>query len=157
MNRTVRHALPLFFLIACAVGCNKNAPSQTAAIGNVPLATAAPETKPLVPAESPYKKTLAIFQEFARLVEDNQQNPDQGVAKCRAFVAAKAPELKTLTAQIKTIETGSKAADFMQEIMDSNEKIKSATDTVTGLAQAKYGTKGADLMLILSDLALARL
>lgn len=141
-------------------GCNSTPSQSTGAISAAaPSAAAMPASgTPAVPTQaSPYKQTTGIFQAFARLVEEEQQSPEQGVEKCRAFVAAKAPELKVLTARIRAIETGPNAANFLQEIMDSNEKIKVVTDSVTHMAQAKYGMKGADLMLLLSDLALARL
>jgi len=51
-------------------------------------------------------------------------SPDEGITQCRAFVTAKIPEIKKLTGQIKTIETGPDAAVRLPEIMDANEKIK---------------------------------
>lgn len=142
------------------VGCNNTSSQSTGAISAAaPSAATMPSPgTPAAPAQaSPYKQTTGIFQEFARLVEEQQQSPELGLEKCRAFVTAKAPELKALTATIRAIETGPNAANYLQEIMDSNEKIKVVTDKITELAQAKYGMKGADLMLILSDLTLARL
>lgn len=138
-------------------GCHKGRP--TAAIGPTATATTpAPSTsKEHLPQESPYKKTTTIFQEFAKLIEENQDAPDQGFAKCRVFATSKIPELRNLTGQIKAIETSPKTADYMHEIMDANARIKLATDTVTKIAQEKYGVKGADVMLVLADLALARL
>ena len=147
------------------IGCQKGTPVSTAAIsasavGAAPTPSSTAGTQPPSSSAigvSPYKATTTIFEEFARLVATNQKSPDEGITQCRAFVTAKIPEIKKLTGQIKTIETGPDAAVRLPEIMDANEKIKMAIDRVTALAQGEYGAKGADVMLILADLALARL
>lgn len=107
--------------------------------------------------DTPYKKTVKIFQEFAQIAEENAGNPDEGVRKCKEFVQKSVPQLKLLTKEIKKIEQGEGALKNMNEIMESNNRIKEVSDRVTKVAQEKYGAKGIDLLMSLSDLAMARL
>ncbi|MBI2346562.1 MAG: hypothetical protein HYV03_06745 [Deltaproteobacteria bacterium] len=160
--RQIQTVLLGIVCICSIMACQRQAPispsasvaiSTTAATGP---AAAAP-TMPPAKRQSPYQQSLRVFEEFVQLAEEQQNTPDKGVEICRQFAATKIPELKVITAQIKAIETGPDAAGYLQEIMDSNDKIRTITDKVTTLAQQKYGANGPDLLLILSDLALARL
>lgn len=144
------------------VGCKKSTPvaSPDAAPSPQAQATAAPDTKVEKPAEkgpSPYKKTSEIFVEFANIAEQNAGNPDDGLKKCTDFVQKNLPQLKSLTDEIKKLEMSGEAVKNMPEIMETNNKIKDVSDKVTKLAQEKYGPKGVDLLMSLSDLAMARL
>lgn len=116
-----------------------------------------PPTAPAAPQESPYRSMTKIFEEFARVVETHQAQPDTGFQRCKDFAAAKIPELKTLATQAKQIESGPRAADYLQEIMAANEKIQQTAEKITKIAHERYQSKGTDLLLLLSDLALARL
>lgn len=149
--------------IACQKGTPPSAPAATQGSAAVGTTTSVSKPTPAGSAQgttvlgTPYKQMVKVFDEFAKIVEENQQNPDAGVEKCKSFANSRIPEIKNLTVQIKSIETGTLASNYLQEIMDSNNKIKESTDKVTALAQEKYHEKGADVMLILADLALARL
>ncbi|MBI4365383.1 MAG: hypothetical protein HY543_01040 [Deltaproteobacteria bacterium] len=106
---------------------------------------------------TPYVRTIQIYEEFARMVETHQKSPEAGIAACRQYVRTVIPEVQALTEKIRSIETSDLAATYLPDIMETNSKIKSATEKVTELAEKKYGQKGSDVILILSDLALARL
>lgn len=158
------YGLFLFFLLLGGLSGCRSAP-PTAAIGSsatVFSSASSPAPSPraasLTPAERlPYTRTTEIFEEFARLVEAHQGDPKGGAAACHEFVATTTAELKALAAKIRQMETGEEAARYLQEIMEANAKIRSATEKASSLAEARYGVQAEAVILALNTLALARL
>lgn len=106
------------------------------------------------PAKSPFDEVVVIFKGFEEIVAKNRDNPKEGVKACRDYAGKNIPRIKSLEENIKEFET---TPEYLDEMIDTNGKIKEISDRVTKIVTESYGVEGADILMQLSDMALARL
>ena len=102
---------------------------------------------------SSFNEMVAIFKGFEEIVEKNKNNPKLGVEKCRSYNKENIPKLKTIDDEIGTLR---KNSAYLSSIVETNREIQKITDNVTKIATDYYGIEGAEILMQLSDLVLAR-
>jgi hypothetical protein len=104
--------------------------------------------------KSEFNQIVDIFRGFEAIIDENKKDPDVGVKKSAEYT-------KNGVAKIKLLEEGIKKSKynstFMSELKETNNKIKEISENVTKIAKDNYGVQSTDILIQLSDLALARL
>lgn len=100
------------------------------------------------------QQIVTIFKGFEEIVEKNRDKPVQGVKDCTSYAKENIPKIKKLEAKVKTDE---KTPEYIKYLLKTNDEIKGVGDRVTKIVTESYGVEGADVLLQLSDMALARL
>lgn len=101
-----------------------------------------------------FDQMVSVFKGFGEIVEQNKNNPDKGVAACSTYAATNIPKIKELESKIKKVEMN---ASYINDLVNMNNSIKDIADKITKTVTENYGVQGVDIMLQLSDMALARM
>lgn len=111
---------------------------------------------PRIPQNNPYMQLTLLYEDFAALVVRHQDRPSVGVAAARDFVAGMLPQANELARKIARTESMSQTRQQTREVMRIEERIRQAQARVVELAKSHYGAQGAELVMLMADLANAQ-
>lgn len=117
-------------------------------------ATAGTESQRVATTTTPYDQILAIFKGFEDVVEKNKTQPVEGVRACKKYAQENIPRIKSLESNARKMENN---PEFLAKMIETNKEIKEISDNITKTVTESYGVDGADVLLQLSDMSLARL
>lgn len=131
----------LVVLITASAGCKKSS------MGDVAESDQGVQT-------TPFNGTVAVFEGFEKIVEANRDDPAEGVEACRKYAEENIPKIKSLDEGMKGLKG---SPDYLRNMVEANRKIKEINDRITKTVTDYYGVDGVDILMHLSDMALARL
>lgn len=132
--------LIVFIFSTCLISCKKSDE------GNV--------SEPDVQIEAEFSEMVEIFKGFENIIERNQKTPEKGVQECTKYVDENISKIKSIESVLKNYDV---TPDFVDRLLQTNNQIKEVGDNVTKTVVEHYGIYGADVIVKLSDMALARL
>lgn len=97
---------------------------------------------------------IAIFEGFEEIVIKYKNDPESGIKACQAYVENNLEKIKTIEKEIMNMSKGPAQIKYFIEI---NDRIKKIGDRITAIATESYGVASVDVIMLLSDMVLARL
>jgi|GEM_PF-6837528 ABC-type Fe3+-hydroxamate transport system substrate-binding protein len=147
-------ALFVFVLASCTgaqKGSSANGETSEKQVGGTVSSTV---DKSPEPSDSPYSKMLEIFKGYSDLVEKYKTSPAVGASECGKYAEANIPKIKELEPELRNLAND--PANF-EKLRNLNQEIKEISDSIAKTVTESYGMDGAEVLLKLSDMMLARL